>query len=397
MNFMAALCGFVVWFPSLAFINIGNAGLEFAILFIISYLILSGKFCPKILINLIIIIIFVFVQFIYHYFVSEKYELLLKGDVLFLLSILSFLFGYTIVYNSHVNQFISGYINGAWISCVIAILQMFTWSVFGLDLEFISLFSTNRSFSLVANSTDIVDAKRVFSLLPEPSLLAALLIPAIVFKLINKKFFSSIVFTVTLFLTKTVMVVPAAIYLIYLYFADGLKGKLKTLAQVFFIFIFLAPFVFIYNTNDEIFDYTIVNYKNYSGISDRILDWKSSGSLMSRSQSIVNGIDVFSSNVIFGTGVQNDSLRSFLSDNSSQVEINLGINSFLISIFAWFGVFGLYFLWICSTVFKKCSNVFNNKFFFISFLIPAAYSVGYFLFLPLWIATGALLCYKLRD
>jgi hypothetical protein len=378
--------GLSLWVPGISVLDIGNGSLQISALLATLIIFFNVKLIDNFIIKLILFyLLFIFLQLFYLIIYKDEFDLLIKGNIFFIPSVALIIVGYLVIKLSKFDIFFRGYLIGGLISSIIGILQYIFWKYYSANLFFLEYFNSNRSFSLYYKNIDTMDALRIFSLMPEPSLLFINLSPLIFIFLYFKKFLYFSLFLLTGYLTGSVNLIFMLISMIYIYIYN--KLNLNYMLNLFLnIITFCTIVYFIYNAyvlSNEV----VYQFRYYDNIIDRVIDLINNGSFISRLNSIVNAFSLFIQNPLLGLGIQGNELSSYLVDNSTSIEVNIGINSILFSVIVWFGILGL-LIFAPLLFFCLSYDSIATKIFVLSIILSSIFALSYYNFYTFWLAIG---------
>lgn len=378
--------GLTLWLPGISIFDIGNSSLQISVLIAALIIILYYKLIDKYLINLLVIfLLYVTLQIFYLIFFKDEFILLIKGFIFFIPSIIIIISGYITIKSVSYYDFYNGYLIGGVVSAIIGILQYIFWKFFLIDLPFLEFLNNNKSFSMYYYNSDKITALRIFSLMPEPSLLFINLTPLLFINLFYKKYLLFLLFFIASILSGSVNIFLT--FLVYFYIIFLYKLKLNFFFNIFISLILMGLVLFYI---DHFYSISLDNeyqFQYYENIIDRIKDLPNNGSILSRLNSIYNAVNLFIQNPVFGLGIQGDELSSYLAENSTSIEVNIGINSILFSILVWFGFFGILFF-IPTVLFINRQSSIHIKIFISSIIISSIFALSYYNFYTFWLAIG---------
>jgi hypothetical protein len=392
------IIGFTLWMPSVSLLNIGGGSsiqpvvgigvLLVALLMHYNMLHLELKFYAWIM----IIFFGIVLQFYSKILLSDDLIFYEKGSVFFLLSLFIVFIGAVIVqYKFFTDMFFDGYIAGGIFSSIWAIAQWFFWSILNVDFPLLVGVHNTSSFAKYAVDAKYVELGRGFAFTPEPSILFTLLVPCLALQLYKRGSFLGIITVLAAIFTTNsvgiVLVLPIA--LIYTYHLKGIINKKAFIVAIIAIITSLGSFMAIAYQNIN-----VTNIANDTAIIYRVQNLSKNVSFISRANSMLVALSMIKERPLLGWGVQSDESVDKLKMNSTIVEENIGIDSFLLSALTWFGVIiTVIMFWPTVCLIIQKTNINDPiKLFVFCTVFGSSLSISYFNLYHVWAAIGMSTC-----
>ncbi|WP_153012864.1 O-antigen ligase family protein [Pseudacidovorax intermedius] len=381
MSHLVWFLGFSCLFPSVALFHLGSStGIQFSNLFSIAFcgllfargkLKLSKWFCS--------VWLLLCVLFIIHNIFYRNNDLLIKNFVAFHFSLIAVVAGLNLATRPHlVNEFIRGYVSASTVVSLFACVQFIGWQIFGSSSGLLLGFRNNRGFGDLDASqlVDFTAYGRAFGFSSEPSVLALLLLPSLIYLMLTRRSTRALLIALGLAATQSITVLafvgPLVVYSLFKVKHSGKSIRLLAgVALMGTVAFLVAP--------------------HLGQLGSRLGDLAFDASSLARLNSIWSGINAVELRPLLGWGIQSDDLNAHIEGMSTIFEENKNIHSLLLSLFAWFGIpLALFIIWpVCRFIFSK--NVIclaGSDVFIVATIIPAFLSLNYFNIYNIWICFG---------
>lgn len=388
------LVGLLLWFPDVALVNIG-AGTSIQPVVVMSGIVVtlmlySGavRFSRYFVFWFALLLFLVLLQIWQITPGTGDHTFYLKGTTAFTLSLFMILVGYLVAREKDFARlFFRGYIAGGVISGCWSAAQWVAWRFLGHDFPLLVGLHNSASFAKYAANENYVGFGRGFAFTPEPSILFVLLVPCLVLMLYQRRAAFPVLLVVLGIISTSSMgiffVLPFS--LLYFLFASGRLGRKTSVLLVALFLTGISIFVIVAVNSIDI------NNASYeTNILGRLANISTSASFISRTNSLITAYDMFLKKPFFGWGVQSREETTALSEQSTTIEENIGINSFLMSMLVWFGlILTVVFLYpSAKLLFLKRYELVSIKLFVIITLFGSFLSVSYFNLYNIWLALG---------
>ena len=233
-------------------------------------------------------------------------------------------------------QWECGYLAGGAVSCFWAVAQYLSINILGTIPGFLLLPLNSRSFSMRSRESveKLVGDGRAFGFTPEPSLLFLLLLPATMLAIHRRRWGLSILLSVGLYTTNSmsILVVMPIVLLHWVW-------SRKLVSWRFVVFSLVSGAVgAVYLSEYVLSNFTVWKLGQTGRLLDRLTNLAGNVSLISRANSIHSAWQLILEYPLMGLGIMSDRLQAELLARSTLVEANRGINSFLFSQVAWWGL-----------------------------------------------------------
>jgi hypothetical protein len=370
----------------------GSTGVQlFCLIGIGVFLALKGAAPPRFLIWFAGLCMLIFSSYLLQLQYGGDAGVPFKGLISFSLNLMVVWLGASLVAGArgtHWPIYLRGYMMGAMLSSVLAIVQATTWGVMRIPTSAVFGIHNNRSFTDVTTAASVFDSARGFAMTAEPSLLALLLLPAAILLWVRGRYVPFLFIACGMYASQslTAAVCLTGFILWRFMFGQGASGWAK---KIIGFGVGLTAVAFITAALLGTFATDTVSAAGRPGVQARVFNAAADPSTLSRLNSVMSGFSAILERPAVGWGMQSEDLKYFLLSRATFVEANDAINSLALSLAAWFGIpLTLYLLYVPARFWLLTRVNSEVKLFVLASVIPPMLTLNYYSVYSVWLCIG---------
>jgi len=392
-KFLSYSLGLSAFLLSVALFHIGGStGIQlFCLIGIGVFLAMKGSAPPRFLIWFAGLCMLIFASYLLQLQNGGDASVPFKGLISFSLNLMVIWLGASLVAGGggrHWPIYLRGYMMGAMLSSVLAIVQAVTWGVMQIPTSAVFGIHNNRSFTDITTVASPFEGARGFAMTAEPSLLALLLLPAAILLWVRGRYLSFLLIACGMYASQslTAAVCLTGFILWRLMFGQRASGWAK---KIIGVGIGLTAVAFIAAALLGNFATDTASAAGTPSVQARVFNAAADPSTLSRLNSVLSGFSAVLERPVVGWGMQSEGLKNFLLARATILEANDAINSLALSLAAWFGIpLTLYLLYVPARFWLLARVNSEVKVFVIASIIPPMLTLNYYSVYSVWLCIG---------